>query len=122
MARPSTWSDLPERDRRGDELARWSGYNLMEHPSVAKHLVAAAEAAQKAGMIVDRDGIYTRPTDEEIETRLLRAQEHWDKMQAKYRVAVDYSATSGDLWDINNWARENGLPLIKPAEKEEVSF
>jgi hypothetical protein len=114
MARPTTWQDLPDHDRRGDEVARWNTYNAMGYPSIAKHLVAAAEAAVRAGLVVTNDGIYEKLSPEQLEEKLQRAQRHWDSMQEKYKVAVDFPhKKSDDMWSINNWAKQNGFPAIE---------
>jgi len=114
MARPNTWHDLSDNDRRGDEIVRWSGNSIMSIPNVTKHLVAAAQAARSEGLVVDNDGIFAKPSDEVLEDRLRRAQERWDSLEEKYKVAVDFQSPNSELWEINNWARENSLPVIKP--------
>jgi len=122
MARPTTWQDIPTHERRGDQIANWSSYNVMAHPFVAEHLVAAAKAASKLGLIVTNDGIFEPLSAEKLEANLLKAQERWDALKNKYDIATDFPTEreNGDLWEINNWARENGYPtLAKPAE---VSF
>jgi len=113
MARPETHLDLSEADRRGDEVVRWSNYSVMGFPGVAEHVVAATKAAQRAGLIVGKDGIFEPLSAEKLESNLLRAQERWDALKEKYAVAIDFPGESGDVWEINNWARENGLPLVK---------
>lgn len=113
MARPTTWQDLSDYDRRGNEIARWASYDVMGYPSIAKHLVAAAEAAQKAGMIVTNDGIYNKLSSEQLEENLRRAQENWDSMQEKYKVAQDFPNKTDESYSINHWAKQNGFPAIK---------
>lgn len=116
MARPVTWNDLAAHEKRGDEVARWSSYNAMGFPTVAKHLIAAAEAAQKIGLVVSNDGIFEQLSNERLENNLVQAQERWDVLEQKYRVAQDFQSPNSELWQINNWAKENGLPTIKPME------
>ena len=113
MARPVSWKDLPNHSLRGDEIARWSGYNIMSHPSVAKHLIAAAEVAQKAGLIVDSDGIFEKLSPEKMDANLAQAQARWDELESQYKVAIDFQSPNSELYYINQWASENGLPRIK---------
>lgn len=120
MTRPATHLDLPEHERRGDEIARWNGYSIMSHPTIAKHLIAAVEAAQKGGLITDKDGIYERPEAEVLEQRLLNAQKRWDDLEAKYKEAISITdefalPSKNDMYYINLWARENGLPQVQTA-------
>jgi len=112
MARPTTHLDLPEQDRRGEEIIRWSTYSVMGFPSVAKHIVAATEAAQKAGLLVSKDGIFETLAAEQLEERLVRAQDRWDSLKNQYEVALEFPAKSSDSYYINVWARENGYPKI----------
>lgn len=116
MARPESWKDLSMYNKRGDEIAHWSNASIMGYPTVAKHVIAAAEAAQKIGLIVDNDGIFEQLDAEKLEYNLRHAQESWDALEQSYKVAVDFQSPNSELWRINNWARENGLPQIKPLE------
>ncbi len=122
MARPETHLDLSDTDRRGEEIVRWNYSNIMSKPAMAKHLVSSAEAAEKLGLVVDNEGIYDKPPVDVLESRLLRAQDRWDELKNKYEVAKDFQSPSADLYYINQWARENGFPAIKPAQKEIDQF
>lgn len=114
MARPVTHLDLSPSDTHGEQIFSWD-YKIMSKPAIAKHLVAAVEAAEKAGFLVEDTAVYTKASAEVLEERLARAQRRWDELEGQYRVAVEFPpGPNSDLYYINQWARENGFPVIAP--------
>ena len=120
MDRPTTFQDLPDYDRRGNLVVSWNTSNVMIRPVIAEHIVKATRAAQIEGLEVTNDGIYEVLTVEQLEAKLLAAGLAWDRLKAKYETLAENPAKVDYLWQVNNWARENGRPKIEVEEESKA--
>ena len=86
MTRPSSHEDLSNYEREGSAIASIHGGDAMlNHPTVAQHLMAALVEAQRVGLSVNGGTITTILTEEELAAKVAVAQERWDLGQKTYK-------------------------------------